>query len=220
MKYTGIIFDLDGTLLDTLEDLADSMNAVLAGLDLPQHPLSDYRYHVGKGMRNLITNVLPPELRNDELIENCFTAMFTEYGSRWDAKTQPYDGIPELLDALTAMKICMSIVSNKDHYFTTRVVEKFLGRWKFDAVFGERSGIARKPDPVSLIEAAGIMALSPGEIICLGDSGSDMTAAINAGMLPVGALWGFRDAQELLDNGAKKLLKKPGELLNLLSRPD
>ena len=219
MKYTGIIFDLDGTLLDTLEDLADSMNAVLADLNLPQHPLSDYRLFVGKGMRNLITNVLPPEMRNDELIEKCFTAMFTEYGRRWDAKTHPYEGIPELLDALTDMKIQMSIVSNKDHYFTLRVVEKFLGKWKFHAVFGERQGIPRKPDPVSLIEAAGIMALRPAEIICLGDSGSDMTAAISAGMLPVGALWGFRDAEELKDHGAEVLLNNPVELLNLLARP-
>ena len=216
MKYKGIIFDLDGTLLNTLEDLADSMNAVLAGLNLPLHPLSDYRYHLGRGMRSLISNVLPPELRSHELIEKCFTEIFTEYGKRWDSKTRPYEGIPGLLDDLTARGISMSIVSNKDHYFTVRVVEKFLGRWKFHAVFGERQGVARKPDPVSLVEAAGIMGLNSAEIICLGDSGNDMAAAVEAGMLPVGALWGFREAEELLACGAKVLVKQPPDMLPLI----
>lgn len=212
MKYKGIIFDLDGTLLDTLEDLADSVNAILAELNLPLHSLADYRYHVGKGMRSLITNVLPAEARSDKLIDECIDRMFAEYGKRWDAKTHPYDGVPELLETLTAHNIPMSIVSNKEHHFTLRVTEKFLGRWKFRAVFGEREGVARKPDPVSLLEAAKIMGLGCEDIICLGDSGSDMTAAVNAGMHPVGALWGFRDAGELLQNGAEVLVRRPMEL--------
>ena len=212
MKYKGIIFDLDGTLLNTLEDLADSVNAVLAGLDLPQHTLADYRYHVGRGMRSLITNVLPAGLRDEKLIDECCGKMFIEYGKRWDAKTRPYEGIPVLLDSLEAHNIPMSIVSNKEQHFTLRVVEKFLGKWKFQAVFGERKGVARKPDPVSLVEAAGIMELKCGDILCLGDSGSDMTAAVNAGMHPVGALWGFRDAGELLQNGAEVLVRRPMEL--------
>lgn len=215
MKYKGIIFDLDGTLLDTLEDLADSVNAILAGLGLPLHSLADYRYHVGKGMRSLITNVLPPELRDDKLIDECVGRMFVEYGRRWDARTHPYDGIPGLLDALAVRNIPMSIVSNKEHHFTLRVTEKFLGRWHFHAVFGERSGVARKPDPVSLLEAAGIMELRCGDIVCLGDSGSDMAAAVNAGMHPVGALWGFREAEELLSGGAKVLVKHPADLVKL-----
>lgn len=217
MKFKGIIFDLDGTLLDTLEDLADSVNAILAGLNLPQHSLDDYRYHVGRGMRSLITNVLPAEMRSDKLLNECVARMFAEYGKRWDAKTRLYEGIDGLLDTLTAHNIPMSIVSNKEHHFTLRVTEKFLGRWKFSAVFGEREGVARKPDPVSLFEAAGIMELKCEDILCLGDSGSDMAAALNAGMYPVGALWGFRDADELLVHGAKVLVKHPVEVAELLT---
>ncbi|HNX25635.1 MAG TPA: HAD family hydrolase, partial [Spirochaetota bacterium] len=133
-----------------------------------------------------------------------------------DAKTHPYEGIPELLDSLSTHNIPMAIVSNKEQHFTLRVVEKFLGRWKFHAVFGEREGVARKPDPVSLLEAAGIMELRCGDILCLGDSGSDMAAAVNAGMHPVGALWGFREADELLVHGAEVLVKQPADLVRLL----
>jgi phosphoglycolate phosphatase len=154
-------------------------------------------------------------VRSDKLVDECVKKMFIEYGKRWDAKTRPYAGIPELLETLSAHNIPMSIVSNKEDSFTIRVVEKFLGRWEFRAVFGERSGVARKPDPVSLLEAAGLMGLGCEDIICLGDSGSDMTAAINAGMLPVGALWGFRDAKELNDHGAKVLVKQPVEVAEL-----
>ena len=151
-------------------------------------------------------------IRSDRLIDECVDRMFVEYGKRWDAKTHPYEGIPGLLDCLAGRSIPISIVSNKEHFFTLRVVEKFLGRWKFHAVFGERSGVACKPDPVSLIEAAGIMQLERNSIICLGDSGSDMAAAVNAGMYPAGALWGFREAGELLDSGARVLVKQPADL--------
>ncbi len=216
MNYSGIIFDLDGTLLDTLEDLADSVNSILSEINLPQHPLEDYRYHVGKGMRNLITNVLPQEMRTAELIDRCVDMMFTEYGKRWDAKTKIYDGIPELLDTLTSMNMRMSVVSNKEHHFTLRVVDRFLGRWRFDAVFGERQGVPRKPDPAGLMEAAAVMGVEPRRIICLGDSGSDMTAAVSAGMLPVGALWGFRDRDELLGHGAKMLISGPLQLAEII----
>lgn len=213
--FKGVIFDLDGTLLDTLEDLADSMNAVLGKMNLPQHPLTDYRYFVGKGMHNLVRNALPPDMREEGFVDSCFDRMFVEYGKRWDRKTRIYNGIPELLEALTVTGIRMSIVSNKAQHFTIPVVEKYLSRWKFCAVFGERQGVPRKPDPVSLIEAAEIMGLSHEEIVCLGDSGSDMTSALNAGMFPAGALWGFRGPEELISSGAEILIEHPMELLKL-----
>lgn len=215
MNFKAVIFDLDGTLLDTLDDLADSMNSVLGKMSLPLHSLSDYKTLVGKGMRNLVTYALPPELRTTEKVDECYAWMFEEYGRRWDVKTHPYDGIAELLEALTEKRVRMAILSNKVDVITQAVVKKYLGNWRFEAVFGERDNIPRKPDPAGLVEIAGLMKLPSEEIICLGDSGSDMTAALSAGMYPLGALWGFRDEDELLSHGALKVIARPEELLAL-----
>ncbi len=213
MKFKAVIFDLDGTLLDTLEDLADSMNTVLSAMSLPLIPLNEYKILVGKGMRNLVTSALPAEMRSEELIDRCYSAMFEEYGRRWCVKTRPYDGIPELLDGLASQGIPAAILSNKMDEITQLIVKKYLGRWKFEAVFGEREGVPRKPDPAGLLEIAGITGIPAAGIICLGDSGSDMTAAIAAGMYPVGALWGFRSRSELVGHGAEKVIETPPELL-------
>jgi len=215
MKFKAVIFDLDGTLLDTIEDLTDSMNTVLAGLELPLHSVSEFKKLVGKGMRNLVVSSLPESMQTDEIVDRCYNSMFETYGNRWDVKTRPYDGIPELLDSLTEKNIHLAILSNKIDKITQLIVQKYFPGWKFDAVFGERPGVPRKPDPAALNEIIQIMQLEPAEIICLGDSGSDMEAAIKAGAYPVGALWGFRDADELLSHGAKIMIKKPGELLEL-----
>lgn len=215
MNFEAVIFDLDGTLLDTLEDLSDSMNSVLERISLPPHSLSDYKILVGKGMLNLVTSALPPEMRTEERIDQCYTAMFEEYGRRWDKKTRPYEGIDILLDVLNQKKIKAAVLSNKLDQLTQLVVKKYLGRWRFEAVFGEREGVPRKPDPAGLLEISDMMNVPPDAIICLGDSGSDMTAAIKAGMYPAGALWGFRGRDELLSHGALKLFEKPVDLLEL-----
>lgn len=216
IKYKAVIFDLDGTLLDTLEDLGNSMNTVLASMGLPVHPVHEYRYFIGKGLRTLAVNVLPDGYRDDATIALCLDRMLAEYGRRLDDKTRPYDGIGELLDALESKGIKTAILSNKDQKYTMIVVKRFLSKWRFEAVFGERPGVARKPDPASAFEIAGIMGIKPDEIIYLGDSGSDMELANRAGMLPVGALWGFRDAEELLSHGAKLLIESPMELLDII----
>jgi len=215
MNFKAVIFDLDGTLLDTLADLSDSMNSVLERMSLPSHHVSDYKILVGRGMRNLVTCALPAEVRTEETINQCYEAMFEEYGRRWDKKTRPYEGIEELLNELSRKKIRMAILSNKLDALTQLIVQKYLGRWEFEAVFGEREGVPRKPDPAGLFEISGIMNISPAEIICLGDSGSDMTAALSAGMYPAGALWGFRGREELFSHGAIKVFEKPVDLLEL-----
>ncbi len=215
-RYKAVVFDLDGTLLNTIDDLGNSMNAVLESKGLPIHEIPEYKYFVGKGLRNLVINVLPHEYRNESTIEECLDKMFEEYGSRWGDRTLPYEGIPELLDELTANGLKLAVLSNKMHALTLKIVDKFLGRWKFEAVFGERENIPRKPDPASAFEIISILGISPDEIIYLGDSGSDMETAINAGMYPVGALWGFRNADELMEHGARMMIKAPSDLLKLL----
>jgi len=215
-KYKAVLFDLDGTLLDTLEDLGNSMNTVLESMGLPLYTTAEYKYFIGKGLRQLAINVLPENYRDDATINTCVERMLAEYGRRLDDKTRPYKGIEELLDELTAKGIKMAILSNKDQKYTGIIVDRFLSEWKFEAVFGDRPGVPRKPDPVSAFEIAGIMNIKPEEIIYLGDTGSDMEMANLAGMYPVGALWGFREAEELLAHGAKLLIDSPMDLLKIL----
>jgi len=184
-------------------------------MGFPLHTIPEYKYVIGKGLRNLVTNVLPPESRDEKTIEQCLDKMFKEYGSRWGEKTLPYPGIPELLDKLAEKKIRLAILSNKAHHITMLVFEKYLSRWPFDAVFGERPGIPRKPDPTVAFEIIDILNIPAENIVYLGDSGSDMETAIKAGMYPVGALWGFRNAEELMEHGAKVMIQTPDELLKL-----
>jgi phosphoglycolate phosphatase len=125
-KFKAVVFDLDGTLLDTIDDLGNSMNSVLQSMGFPQHSISEYKYFIGKGLRNLVTCVLPGNSRDDKTIDICLDRMFQEYGSRWRDKTLPYDGIPELLDALTERGIKLAILSNKAHHITMLVYDKFL----------------------------------------------------------------------------------------------
>jgi phosphoglycolate phosphatase len=216
MNFKAVIFDMDGTLLDTLADLADSMNQVLKNLGFPEHPREAYKYFVGQGMDILVRKALPPEHLNESLIPQCIEAMREEYGKIWDRNTRPYPGIPELLDALTQRKIPMAILSNKPHDFTRFVAAKLLAKWTFPVILGARPGVPKKPDPAGALEIADILKLSPKEILYLGDTGTDMQTANAAGMFPVGVLWGFRTKSELLAEGAKVLIKHPQELLRYL----
>jgi len=216
MGSKAVLFDLDGTLLDTIEDLADSMNVVLTRMGFPTHSVAAYKYHVGDGVRELAVRVLPQDHQDEETIKKCIAAMRQEYGNRWDKKTRPYPGIPELLDALTARGIKMAVLSNKPDATTKVVVAKLLPWWRFDVVAGERAGIPRKPDPGAALSIAEQLGIAPQEWLYLGDTNTDMKTAVAARMYPVGALWGFRTADELLASGAKVLVKYPVDLLALL----
>jgi phosphoglycolate phosphatase len=214
-KFKAVVFDLDGTLLNTLDDLADSMNHVLESNGFPIHDIDEYKYFVGHGLRNLAEKALPIEHRYTKT-DSALNDMLKEYGKRWSNKTVPYTGIPELLDQLSAKNIKLAILSNKEHNLTLKIADKFLSRWKFEVVFGERIGVPRKPDPTSALEIIKILNLHADSIIYLGDSGSDMQTANNSGMYAVGALWGFRGAEELIKFGAKCTINTPIELMNII----
>ena len=214
-NFKAVVFDLDGTLLDTIDDLGNSMNTVLASMGYPIHTIPEYKYFIGKGLRNLVTSVLPAEARDEKTIDHCLDKMFQEYGGRWGEMTLPYPGIAELLDELTLRGIHLAILSNKAHLITMKVFDKYLSRWTFDAVFGERPGIPRKPDPTAALEIIEMLQIPAEEIVYLGDSGSDMETANSAGMYAVGALWGFRNADELMEHGAKLMIQSPEELLKI-----
>jgi phosphoglycolate phosphatase len=217
MKHSAILFDLDGTLLDTLADLGNSMNAVLRESGFPEHGLSAYRYFVGDGVVNLVRRALPDDARRDEAVVHHVTdRMRAEYGRRWHEETRPYDGITELLAAARARGAGLAILSNKPHPATRAVVEHFFPGLAFDAVFGARPDVPIKPDPGAALEVARQLSRPPEEFLYLGDTDTDMRTAVAAGMFPVGALWGFREAEELRKAGARVLVAHPREVLALL----
>jgi len=217
MGRNAVIFDMDGTLLDTLEDIADSMNLVLSRMGFPDHDLEAYKIFVGDGVETLARRVLPKKSLSDELVTICVEAMREEYGRRWHNKTRPYPGISELLDALQERGIPMTILSNKLQEFTQIMAAHLLPRWSFPAVLGARPSVPKKPDPFAAQEIARLLQLPPEHILYLGDTGTDMKTAVAARMVPLGALWGFRTAEELTASGAKVLLEKPLDLLSHLA---
>ncbi len=217
MKHSAVLFDLDGTLVNSLEDLADSMNAVLGRNDLPPHPVDAYRYFVGEGMELLVRRALPEGRRDDDTVAKCLGEMRAEYGARWAKKTKPYPGIPELLTALTDRRVPMAILSNKPHDATLEVASHLLGSWAFAAILGARPDLPKKPDPAGALEICHNLGVPPEAWIYLGDTATDMRTANAAGMLAVGALWGFRDAHELEVAGARILVQHPLDLLAYMS---
>ncbi|MBN2077697.1 MAG: HAD family hydrolase [Spirochaetes bacterium] len=216
MNHRAALFDMDGTLLDTLRDIAGSMNAVLGARGLPGHPVERYRDFVGDGMENLVRRVLPPGPHDEATVRAMVGEMRSEYAWRWDRTTRLYPGMDRLLDALRGRGMPLAILSNKPDDFTREMAARFLGRWEFAVVAGMREGVPIKPDPAAALEIAQTMRIEPGEFIYLGDTGTDMRTAVRAGMFPVGVLWGFRGEKELRDNGARVLLESPPDMLDLL----
>jgi phosphoglycolate phosphatase len=216
MRCKAVLFDLDGTLLDTLEDIGQAMNRVLARHGLAAHPLSAYRGFVGDGAEVLVRRSLRPGQATEAEIFEYIQEFKTAYAQCWNVYTRPYPGIPQLLDMLAQRGIHKAVLSNKPHEFSVRCVEAFLPGWSFAAVLGEMPGRPLKPDPAGAQEAARLLKAAPREICYVGDTDTDMQTALAAGMLPVGALWGFRPAAELSASGAHYLIKTPAELLSLL----
>ncbi|HEY9068954.1 MAG TPA: HAD family hydrolase [Candidatus Ozemobacteraceae bacterium] len=216
-RYRGIVFDLDGTLLDTLTDIADSANRVLRRRGFAAHPVDAYRYFVGDGMRMLAERVLPADRRTPELAESLFHEIHTEYGSHWADVTVAYDGIAGLLEMLAGRGMSLSVLSNKPDGFTTAMVRHYFPGTPFRCVYGAGNGIPRKPDPAGALRIATESGIPAEAFLYLGDTMVDMKTATAAGMFPIGALWGFRDEAELREGGAKLLVRHPAELAAVLA---
>ena len=216
MHYKAILFDLDGTLLDTLEDLATAANRALGTLGLPAHPTDAYRVFVGDGLRTLAERILPGEQRSAAQLDALVAAFEREYSRTWNERTAPYAGVPEMLDRLTGDGYRMSVLSNKPDAFTRLCVEQLLPHWTFAPLYGQRPGVPKKPDPAAALAIAVELGLDPAEVLYLGDTATDMHTARAAGMAAVGVLWGFRTADELRAAGARHLITHPGELAPLL----
>jgi phosphoglycolate phosphatase len=216
MRVQAVLFDLEGTLLDTLEDIANSANSALLRYGLPTHSVDAYRYFIGDGVTMLISRALPDESRDSDIIAKCVKGFRQDYSRNWNVKTRPYEGVPELLDALAAKHIKMAILSNKPDDFTKQCVSELLPNHNFEMILGQRDAIPIKPDPVGALQIADRLGITPSRFLYLGDSAIDMKTAVRAGMFPVGALWGFRPLEELQEHGAQAVIDHPMDLLGLL----
>ncbi|MBW1989570.1 MAG: HAD family hydrolase [Deltaproteobacteria bacterium] len=212
----AVLFDLDGTLLYTLQDLADSMNAALGSLGYPARPVEDYRFFVGQGVAELARRALPENSRDQETIEAASNAFMEEYAKAWNRSTMPYGGVEALLDALQKSRLSMAVLSNKPQDFTEKCVQEYFPQTPFAEVRGTRPGVPRKPDPAGALAIARDMGVAPASFAYVGDSGTDVKTALAAGMRPVGALWGYRPRSELEGAGAVEFIQEPLDLLPLL----
>jgi len=193
MKYKVVIFDLDGTLLDTLEDLGAAVNHALALRGFPHHTLAEYRQMVGHGVRNLVMQALPEEQREDVVIDTCLADFKAYYTAHIDVRTRPYPGMQELLRTLHARGVRLAIASNKFQSGTEYLIRRFFGDVPFVAILGNREGYPLKPDPEIVGEILRHADAATTEAVLVGDSATDMKTAENGGIPAIAVTWGYRD---------------------------
>ena len=210
-----IVFDLDGTLINSLEDLADSANHVLEQHGFTIHPVDAYRYFVGDGVRKLIERILPAEERNDAQIEQCRQEFVAYYKIHMEDKTSVYEGITDLLKALKTRGLKIAVATNKVHVAVEPLMAKYFPGIQFDSLIGQREGIPVKPAPQIMFDILAQCGCEPSEALHVGDTATDMQLAHNAGVTPVGVLWGYRPLEELQEAGAKHIIQHPAELLEI-----
>jgi len=214
------IFDLDGTLLDTLGDLADAVNAALRENGYPAHEEQAVCGFIGDGAALLMRRAMPAGVGDVPADHaRCLASFQRIYGEHFARRTQPYPGVPELLEELRARRVPLAILSNKPHAFTLQCSHAFFGAAGeiFSVVLGQRDGVPKKPDPAGALEAAAALGVGPADCLYVGDSGVDMRTAMAAGMIPIGVEWGFRSVAELRREGAVAVIQSPADLLGAFS---
>lgn len=211
----SIIFDLDGTLLNTIEDLANACNYALTTLGYKTHEVEKYKTFVGNGRYKLVERMLPEDRRDMENIEKALKLFDTYYEKHMIDMTKPYDGIMEMLDSLINIGINIAVVSNKPHEFTTEVVKNYFGD-RFKVVYGHKKNTKEKPDPWTVLEVIEEFNVNKDECLYIGDSEIDINTAKNAGVKSVGVEWGFRGKGELEAAGANYIVNKPEQILEIL----
>jgi phosphoglycolate phosphatase len=214
MHLRAAIFDLDGTLLDSLQDLAVAMNHALATQGLPVHPLEGHRRFVGEGVRVFVARAVPAD--REDMREAVLATYKAFYAQHMLDHTRPYPGVREVLARLQGEGVKLAVLSNKPDAATRGLVEALLPDVRFGAVYGERAGVPRKPDPTAALGIAAELGVAPGDCAFIGDTAVDMDTARAAGMYGVGVTWGFRDVEELQKHGARALAHSSDELLQAL----
>lgn len=210
-----VIFDLDGTLLNSLEDLADSCNYLMRKYGFPEHPLDSYRYFVGDGIHKLVERILPEDKRQADFVEQVFQEMVAYYDIHKEDKTKPYAGMVETLETLQERGVMLAVASNKVNKAMMPLMEHYFPTIKFTAVIGQREGIPVKPHPQIVFDILKIAGVGAEESLYVGDTGVDMDTAHRAGLKAVGVLWGYRNLQELTEHQAEYIISKPMELVEL-----
>jgi phosphoglycolate phosphatase len=206
------VFDLDGTLIDSLADIAESVNRMLEARSYPRCEVEVFREMIGDGMEKLVERALPPHARQHARILTCVEEYRAHYATLWQAQTRPYPGILELLRTLRARGVKLAVISNKAHRFTVPMTEHFFGTQTFDAILGQRADVPHKPAPDGAHEMAALLGVPVTRMAYVGDSGIDMAFAKNSGMQAIGVRWGFRSEAELIAHGAELLISHPCEL--------
>lgn len=217
MRYDLVIFDLDGTLLNTIGDLAASVDYVMRSRNLPEHSDAEYRQMVGGGIKRLVERALPAELAaNEAYVEVCVAQFRRYYVDNIDRHTIPYEGMPELLRELRRRGVKLAVASNKFQHGTDRLVAKFFGDIDFVAIEGNREGAPLKPDPAIVHNILQRADIDRSRVVMVGDSGIDIRTAAAANIDSVGVAWGFRFADELYEAGATTVVTTVEELYNYL----
>ena len=211
-----VIFDLDGTLLDTVLDLADATNHALECCGWAKHPADAYYNFVGRGINNLFRAALPEQERTEDNVAKMRSFFIPYYNSHNTDRSHPYSGIPELLKTLTERAVAIAVASNKYQQATEKLIRHFFPDVPFAAILGQRDGFPMKPDPAIVKLICKQTCTQPKGVLYVGDSGIDMQTAANAGVESVGVTWGFRPESELTENGASHLVNSPDEILSYL----
>ena len=213
MKYQAAIFDMDGTLIDSLEDLTDSVNEAMAHYDFPSHTLEECRYFVGNGARKLIERSIPKDKAdNSDFVSEVLEYYNGCYKRHLTNKTHPYNGIVDMLQNLQSKKISLGVCTNKQQFAADEIISAMFSTDIFGAVIGDQKGLPRKPDPAKVLKIAAQFNVKPEHVAYFGDTSVDMETAHNAGFLSIGVTWGFRPKSELIESGAEIIINHPSEL--------
>ncbi len=215
MKYEAVIFDLDGTLVDSVADIAGAANMALRAHGFEARKTDEYRFFIGEGAREMIKKALPPSAGESD-IGKCLEGFMAFYREGFDVHTKLYDGMPELLGALCGRGVKIAVLSNKPQEMTSKIADSLLAGWDFSEIVGHSEKVPRKPDPSGALELCKRMGVSAAASVFVGDSAIDMKTATASGMLPVGVLWGFRSREELVQSGAAYVMERPGELEEII----
>ncbi len=214
-KIKAVLFDLDGTLVNSISDLAACVNHVLKNNGMPTRAENEFFMFVGDGIPKMIERALPADKRSKEMLDKLVMEFLVYYANHYADNTIAYDGIKATINALREERYKLIVISNKAQEMAEKVVLKIFGE-VFDEIVGKREGYPAKPDPTLTFEILKKHGLEPNECVFLGDSGMDMALGVNSGAYPIGVLWGFRSKEELLENGAKSIIASPQELLEIL----
>ena len=211
----AVLFDLDGTLANSLSDLAASTNYAIEKFGFPPRDEESFKYFAGDGMPKMIERALPENKSDAETVSKIMPVFLEYYGNHFCDRTKPYEGMTELIDALISRGILVAVVTNKEQIMAEKVVKKLYGD-RFSLIIGKRPDIPAKPNPAAALIAMAELNVEPQECVFVGDSKMDVQTGVNSGAFPVGVLWGFRKSDELIAGGAKRIIGSPKELLAII----